>query len=502
MAHGAALVAGLTLKRLHIDNENVARRLQAISSVSGGSLANAAFLARRLDGAGYDMLDVALSQDFILPTIWGFIAPGINRGDGIEMAWQGFRREDLTRHYFHMERYPCGTVPEDRTSEVTTVALTNKCLSDLTEAWREGLAEALPRLPMPLFNTTTLDGHDVVISPLAKGLYTRRDLHDTDHSVPPTDRRPTWVHDRDAIYGLEDLLPSFNPPLSSAVRASANFPFGFPLVRVRTEQPLFFSPIAEHYGKHVKDVYLTDGGALSNSGMFALFNLLMNKRDLLVERGVLLIIVDASKMPVYPSGGKGVNLYGTLGDQSPVGQFLHRRLFDLLGEAYGPMLSIAQIDLIPEVDKNVLTTWALSRKKREELIDQFLGEGRADTDTPCADKEQSRWCAESQLIAERFEALGKAAGKRHAALERWASLEPAEQELLLDKAECSLATRGHGAAACGAFDASPDQVRSMLTTEEKEMLVAVHSRFERLALEFGEELRPKDLIERARPPLD
>jgi len=42
----------------------------------------------------------------------------------------------------------------------------------------------------------------------------------------------------------------------------------------------------------------------------------------------------------------------------------------------------------------------------------------------------------------------------------------------------------------------------LLKRTQKEMLVAVHSRFERLALKFGEDLKPEDLIEHNRPPLD
>jgi len=53
----------------------------------------------------------------------------------------------------------------------------------------------------------------------------------------------TWVYYRDGIYGLEDLMgESFDPLLSSAVRASAKFPFGFPLVELETRRPFFLHP--------------------------------------------------------------------------------------------------------------------------------------------------------------------------------------------------------------------------------------------------------------------
>jgi hypothetical protein len=354
----AAVYAGLTLLHLQRDLPYIAEQLQAISSVSGGSLANAAYVARLLNRpVGQDpqvwtkrrndaMSDLpgALEKDFLRPTIWGALSPGRTRGSSIEREWiEGDIR--LGRHH----------------------------LSDLAERWRQcrKRGSPVPPLPIPLFNSSTLDGHDVVISPFEKTFYSRRGVDDEASNLQLNAYQsefregasPTWVYYRDGVYGLEDLLAGFDPQLSSAVRASANFPFGFPLVRLKTTRPLFLSPLArDHEEGTEKEVNLTDGGALSNSGMWSLFNLLMN-RDIqpqLRERGVLLIVVEASRMPVYRRVDKAVNsLWGTIEDQGPVGQRLHREMLNLLEATYGDRIAVVQLDLMPREDYNVLTTWAL-----------------------------------------------------------------------------------------------------------------------------------------------
>jgi hypothetical protein len=180
---------------------------------------------------------------------------------------------------------------------------------------------------------------------------------------------PTWVFYRNGIYGLENLLDDFDPPLSSAVRASANFPFGFPLVRIipAPTKALYFSPAPQK-----KLVSLTDGGALSNSGMWSLFHLLMNNKPKLFKRGVLLIIIDASKMPVYPNFKLKFNvLADTIRDQSTIGQNMHRLMYDVLEKEYHDRIGIVKFDLIELENYNVMTTWALDQDSHEKLRVSF-----------------------------------------------------------------------------------------------------------------------------------
>lgn len=375
----------------------ISSNLQAISSVSGGSLANAGYVVRRLAASrkwevSTSLVD-AVSEDFLLPTIWGAIWPFLSRGDAIERAWQGL--DELQRHC------PQGT--RERTEENALrlarehVALGGTCLSDLAAEWSD-VADAgsrTPPFPMPLFNATTLDGHDLVISPLAQSLYASGveiEARDPQRNRYDSEIDATWVYYRDGIYSLEDVLgPSYNPLISASVRASANFPFGFPLVDVDTRQPLMFHP---KWRDRCEDrgaagcrrtlVQLTDGGAISNSGLWSLFRLLMNRdghSDDLKDRGVLLIVVDASLMPELSGVGPVWGLRTAIADQAPLGQYLHREMFELLRREYGERIAIEQINLPAEVDKNVYTTWALDPETRERLGHYFDEQWKKDG--PC-----------------------------------------------------------------------------------------------------------------------
>jgi hypothetical protein len=362
----AAFYTALTLQHLHADpaTRPIAERLEAISSVSGGSLATAAYVARRYhddkrlgllevasdDQEPKELLHEAVGRDFLYPTLKGALVPGTSRGREIERAWD--------------QEY---------------VGLGGLRLSDLREGWREARdeGEGVP-FPIPLFNATTLDAHAVVISPLSRELYTRPGLREEAREDEALGRatEATWVHYRDGVYGLEDFLDRHDPKLSAAVRASANFPFGFPLVLLRDPvHAPFYSPGWKSWDGGT--VSLTDGGALSNSGMWTLTHLLANRAEVLRERGVLLVIVEASKMPRYGGVGRSIRrLWGTIGDQAPIAQNLHRRMLDPLEAEYRdesgrPRIAVVQVDLVPRDSHNVLTTWALDRTSRETLEDSF-----------------------------------------------------------------------------------------------------------------------------------
>jgi len=353
----AAIYTALTLQKLHAEFPHIASKLQVISSVSGGSLPNAAYVARRYrsfqemrGSKDLDRLPGDVHQDFLWPALMGALLPLRNRGSSIEKEWRD-----------------------------GSVSLGEISISQLSEGWIKAKEKRLkdPPYPLPLFNSCSLDGHDVVISPLPKESYLWGDFYQESPPWPNSsqksdDSRWTWVYYRDAIYGLEDILPMFDPQLSPAVRASANFPFGFPLVKVETDAPLRFNPIAEKRAKGRKIVKLTDGGVLSNSGIWSLFNLLMQKAEVLKKRGKLLIVVEASKMPEYRDNRRSfTSLYGTIGDRNPLGQALHRRIYDILAREYGSRLAVVQIDITPEKEFNVFTTWALDKRSLRRLNKAF-----------------------------------------------------------------------------------------------------------------------------------
>ncbi len=358
----AAVYAGRTLERLH-DLEGVGENLQLISSVSGGSLANAAYVVRRLQGQPLEGLSTALAGDFIFPTLKGALVPFNSRGAAIEAEW-----------------------------ETGPVGLEQLHLSDLASAWRGAGQSSGPPFPLPLFNSVTLSGHLVGISPLEAAAFVDVDRRRGVEAANLYDgydyenQKPTWVYYRDLSYGLDQVLPTFDPRLSQAVRASANFPFGFPVVRVPSPSPMIYSP----GDVRSSPVELTDGGALSNSGFLSLFQLLMNRAGTLRDRGVLVVVVEASKMPEYDTVGTSLNrLRGVIGDQNPIARNLHERMYDILEATYGDRIAIAQVDLPAEEDVNVMTTWALDPDTLAVLEQVF----------------ERRWSEERDGIAAKWNAL-------------------------------------------------------------------------------------------------
>ncbi|MGH7680078.1 MAG: patatin-like phospholipase family protein [Gemmatimonadaceae bacterium] len=350
----AAIFTARTLEALEARTPLVAENLQAISSVSGGSLANAVYISRRLRRAGIipdtsatcraTSVSDAVSRDFIQPTIIGLWHRG-GRGMGIQNEW---------------ERCPVG--------------LADISIVKLAQSWRQSTAPKAA-FPLPLFNSTSLERNAVVISPLDQAFFTSS----FDSSARGNDNEyrvlmqgdatgqtvPTWVFYRSGIYHLRDLSGGINAPLSRAVRASANFPFGFPLVEVEARKRLHYSTTAGRadLDSAPKMVHLTDGGALSNSGMWPLVPLLLNQRQKIGNnRGVLLIVVDASRMPVAGWTDRQRGLLGTILDKNPKGERLHLQMLEQLEAAYGGCFGYAYIGIEPKEEFNVYTTWALDRK--------------------------------------------------------------------------------------------------------------------------------------------
>ena len=153
----AAIYTALTLAALP---EELRVHLQAISSVSGGSLANAAYIQQRrrmkglrtalprevpLDNADPgDALVRSVSEDFLWPTLTGAACPVIGRGASLERQWESF--------------------------------LGNDGIATLAQDWTDSInkQDTQPPFPVPLFNSCTLDGHALVISPLNPDYYRKK----------------------------------------------------------------------------------------------------------------------------------------------------------------------------------------------------------------------------------------------------------------------------------------------------------------------------------------
>jgi predicted acylesterase/phospholipase RssA len=393
----AAVYTAMTLDALHNDPElrPIGASIQAVSSVSGGSLATAAYIAERIrrneraaagtpDGSRWNT-QAMVRLNFLTPTLKGALLPGVSRGDAIEQYWN--------EH----------------------VGLGGRSLGDLAKAWeaaRETGSAGVP-FPLPLFNSCALDGHAVVISPLKFDVYSkdnresrRKRLADLQkmYGLPNLDNL-TWVVDRDAIYGLDEWNALLNPTLAQSVRASANFPFGFPLVEVDT--PLDY---AQPYERGNDRIRLTDGGVLSNSGVWSLYHLMMTRDEVrkeLKKRGVLMLIVDASRMPEYKANRNELStLFGAIGDHAPIAQNLHRKMFDLLAREFGERVEVVQVDLPPTVYDNVQTTWALDDKSLDKLTCNFETLWGGTTATGRAECEKIRGAgrpgAEGHLVGAAF----------------------------------------------------------------------------------------------------
>jgi hypothetical protein len=361
----AAIFTAKTLAALEATQPAVARNLQAISSVSGGSLANAAYVSRQLRKAGVvtdttgthcdEAIDSAVARDFIQPTILGIVKRG-GRGKAIQNEW---------------ERCPVG--------------LANVSIDMLAETWRAAKqrnAKTAP-FPIPLFNSTTLERNAVVISPLDQAFFASpfdSVARDPKLNAYGQIESPTWVFYRSGIYNLSDISGGMNAPLSAAVRASANFPFGFPLVEVELEKQrrLWYSTTMARKGDTTQAdtsaqlVRLTDGGALSNSGMWPLVPLLVNQRERVGNnRGVLMIVVDASRMPGAPWTDRQRGLMATLLDKNPKGERLHLQMIEQLEAQYGDCFGYVYIGIEPQPKYNVYTTWALDRGSQRLVHNAF-----------------------------------------------------------------------------------------------------------------------------------
>jgi len=423
----AAIYTAYTFERLHRDLPDVAAHLQAVSSVSGGSLASAAYVARRFNWGGRfgewvaalpadvepGELVEAMSQDFLLPTIAGALSPFSTRGESIETKWK--YGPAMLRDRRVGDRHTPGFAESDDDLTITNLA----------SAWHDAheRKQSLPPFPLPLFNTCTLDQHDVVISPLAAELYTHHDGTIPGHlstlAKLEKDDWLTWVADRDAIYGLDKLLPRYDPSLPRAVRASANFPFGFPLVELDTRRAP--DRFADPKGGARSDVKLTDGGVLSNSGIWPLYPLLTDEAIAgdLASRGVLVIIVEASKMPEYTADRRDLTtLYGDLNNRNPIAQALHRRIIDGLRTRLAGSIAFVQIDITPRAgvrSANVLTTWALDPASQQSLRESF----------------RDAWAREQPRIRVAWDCLRKAGDAKRACLQDAAARETSQDEIAL-----------------------------------------------------------------------
>jgi hypothetical protein len=370
----AAILTALTLERLEglcvtpgqkPPCETLAQHLHAISAVSGGSLATASYVQRRMAARPPTLptriedvpLPAALGDDFLRPVFEGMFHADLSRGRALEGYWE------------------------------TKLALGSR-LGGIARAWGDALRDPargkLPPFPVPLFNSASLDGYAVVVSPFdwspyydlnwqSARCFAEKDCqkglnaYEKGRSAREGDDA-TWVYYREGVYDLAQLLPAFDPTLAQAVRASANFPFGFPVVQVETTRPLWYSPVDQDRQAGTKErVRLTDGGVLSNSGLWTAYYLLAGHAEALKTRGLLLVMVDASYMPEYGGRTRTRDLLAAIGDQTPIAANLHVKMLELLKLKLGGKFAAVEVSLPARSRANFYTSWALDRGTQDRL---------------------------------------------------------------------------------------------------------------------------------------
>ena len=357
----AAIFGGAALTTLDREVPDIARNIQAISAVSGGSLATAGYLATRMgrvDGRGYD---AAMSADFVWPLLRAAFTPEL-RAQAVVSSWN-----DL----LHV-----GDVS----------------LDGLAHRWND---PASPMLPVPILNATDMSGHEVMLSPFEPAAFAG-----DDRVACKEDQRSeaAWVCDRDESHAIQDLLPGVDVPLLSAVRASANFPLAFPLIPLRSPGPI---PGHSQFGDPTR-TRLTDGGLRINSGVDPLYYLLLAHREAIRRRGVVLVVVDAmaaSRSGAVPGEWE---ILATL-RRSSVGnvQRLHRMMITRLAAEFGGRFGCVRVDAEPSSLSDVPTSWYVDAAERRTVRSHF---------------QSHRWAGQRASLRWTFDAVGAATPEADEAL--------------------------------------------------------------------------------------
>ncbi|MDO9017546.1 MAG: hypothetical protein Q8S73_29160 [Deltaproteobacteria bacterium] len=345
----AAMFAASALLAMHDETPAVESSVQAVSGVSGGSLAMAGYVALRLGRVTPERYREAMEADYVWPLLQAIVTLH-DRADAVQSDWN--------------ERLHLGGVT----------------LSSLARAWNAGDTRA----PVPVLNSADVLGHPVLLSAFAPALL---DAADRSRCRESTGVDDPWICDRDVGHTLQEIAPGTDVPLLSAARASANFPLAFPLVPVRAAQPLTGH---EHLGDP-RTTRITDGGVFLNSGVQGLYPLLLQVRAELRRRGVLMIVLDASAADAftrYP--GEWETVTALRGAGVGRAQMLHRLMLTRLASEYGARFGCVLVDMLPADLARIPTSWYLDEAARASMRRHFTS---------------ARWAAQRGHITEAFAAV-------------------------------------------------------------------------------------------------
>jgi hypothetical protein len=347
----AAMFAASAFVAMDEETPAVASAIQSVSGVSGGSLAVSGYVALRLGTVDAPRYLDAMEADYVWPILRSmFIGP--DRADAVQREWN--RR----------------------------LSLDGVTLAGLARGWNAGDTRA----PIAVLNSADVLGHPVLLSSFAPGLL---DAADRTRCAETTGRTDPWICDRDAAHTLQEVAPGLDVPLLSAARASANFPLAFPLVPVRAARSL----VGHEHLADPRATRITDGGVFLNSGVQGLYPLLVNQREALRRRGVLLIVLDASaaeEFSAYP--GEWETLSALRGAGVGRGQMLHRLMVTRLAADYGARFGCVLVDMRPADLARIPTSWYLDADARASMRRHF---------------DSRRWAAQRAQIEAAFAAVGR-----------------------------------------------------------------------------------------------
>ena len=345
----AAMFAASALLAMRDKTPMVESSIQAVSGVSGGSLAMAGYIALRLGRVTPEGYREAMEADYVWPLLQAIVTLH-DRADAVQTDWN--------------ERLHLGGVT----------------LSSLARAWNVGDTRA----PVPVLNSADVLGHPVLLSAFAPALL---DAADRSRCRESTGVDDPWICDRDVGHTLQEIAPGTDVPLLSAARASANFPLAFPLVPVRAAQPL----TGHEHLADPRTTRITDGGVFLNSGVQGLYPLLLQLRAELRRRGVLLVVLDASAAETftrYP--GEWETVTALRGAGVGRAQMLHRLMLTRLASEYGARFGCVLVDMLPTDLARIPTSWYLDEAARASMRRHFTS---------------ARWATQRGHITEAFAAV-------------------------------------------------------------------------------------------------
>lgn len=346
----------------------------AVSSVSGGSVASAAYVAARAAGPAPERSFRAGGK------LWPSVLEGIGPQVGNDEWHAALRRSellDVTMTDFNTVAVHGFLAPASTRGQELAAFWESQF------GWTERITQAAPgAVPLLLVNATLAESG----RPLVLGYPPLPDTLLADQHLGSARLAPVAA-ERIARVPIARLSKTDTVPVGTAVRLSASFPFGMDAARLEVE--------GEREGQRgVRELHITDGGVVDNTGTGTFRGLLASLEAQaddepraaelvarLKRRGVLVIEIDSGAKPL-PSYGvaqaffapaiqasNAVSQAGYTNERDAVE--LRRRLL----RKSGYRLSWATFSYCPKSDDDeVMTAWGLGAGDMSRLATQFFTE--------------------------------------------------------------------------------------------------------------------------------